>query len=235
MARAMLTILSPSPDQTVYVGHCLGRVLRAGDVLALEGQLGAGKTCLVRGIAQGMGLGDSAVCSPTFVIANEYTLDPRGARAPLPLVHADAYRLSGGDDLDSVGWERLADGSAAVVVEWASRVRSALAGEPSLGLVEMDATGGDSRRMTLSVPAEWTLRREWPGVSALAERGPARGAGTGPTRCRVCGRAVPADGEHWPFDRARCRDADLGRWLAGAYVIGQAEPGGTDGPGETGA
>ncbi len=207
-------------EQTLYIGHCVGRVLRAGDVLALEGQLGAGKTCLVRGIAQGMGLSDGPVCSPTFVIVNEYTVDARGSRGPVPLVHADAYRLSGADDLDSIGWERLADGSAAVVVEWASRVRSALEREPSLGLVEIVATGGAERELMLNVPAEWTLRREWPGVAGLAER-----SGRSATRCRVCGRGVPADGEHWPFDTVRCRDADLGRWLAGAYVIGESEAG----------
>ncbi|MFN0010217.1 MAG: tRNA (adenosine(37)-N6)-threonylcarbamoyltransferase complex ATPase subunit type 1 TsaE [Phycisphaerales bacterium] len=216
MARSTLTISSPSVEQTLFVGHCLGRVLRPGDVLALEGQLGAGKTCLVRGLAQGMGLDDSPVCSPTFVIVNEYTRAAPGHAPATPLVHADAYRLHGPDDLDSVGWERLNDGSAAVVIEWASKVRAALEGEPSLGLVEMEATGDSARVLSLSVPAAWTLRREWPGVAALADGARSRV----PTTCRVCARRVMPDARDWPFDSVRCRDADLGRWLSGQYVIG---------------
>ncbi len=225
MARATLTISSPSIEQTLFVGHCLGRVLRAGDVVALEGQLGAGKTCLVRGMAQGMGLDDAPVCSPTFVIVNEYTRAAPGHAGAPPLVHADAYRLAGADDLDSLGWERLHDGSAVLVIEWASRVRAALEGEPSLGLVEMEATGDTTRVLSLSVPAAWTLRREWPGVAALANGAHSRTA----TTCRVCARRVGADAPDWPFDSVRCRDADLGRWLSGEYAIGEEE-GNVQGP-----
>ncbi len=234
VSRRTLTISSPSPQQTDYLGHCLGRVLRAGDVLALEGPLGAGKTCLVRGIARGMGLSVAHVCSPTFVIVNEYTRADDGRAAALPLIHADAYRLTGPQDLDSIGWERLIDGSAAVAVEWPSRIRAALEREPSLGLVEIDVAADDpapattsnaspptARRLRVNVPAAWALRPQWPGFAALADGAASGAAGTrGPTRCRVCGRRVEPGGVDWPFDTPRCRDADLGRWLAGAYVIG---------------
>lgn len=122
----MIEIVSTSLDQTVDLGHRLGQLARPGDVFALDGELGAGKTQLVRGLALGMNLDPAHVSSPTFVIMHEYTPAPgsqdRDAGDGPVLVHIDAYRLTGPDDLASVGFDdELRDG-AVVAVEWAARL-----------------------------------------------------------------------------------------------------------------
>src|SRR5262245_47994123 len=89
---------SGSEAETLLLGGALGSLLRGGDVVLLDGPLGAGKTTLVRAVAAGMGLDTGAVASPTFVVVHEY-----GDR----LVHVDAYRLGSAEDLDSLGWDRL--------------------------------------------------------------------------------------------------------------------------------
>jgi tRNA threonylcarbamoyladenosine biosynthesis protein TsaE len=154
IVRPRLEIASVSPNHTARVGGAVGALLRAGDVLALHGDLGAGKTNLVRGIAAGMGLDERQVSSPTFVIVNEYTARASDARAePVgPLLHVDAYRLSGPDDLDSVGWERVMDGTAAVAVEWAERI----AGGGALG---DEAFVGHVRPSGSREAGRWGMRR----------------------------------------------------------------------------
>ncbi|MEC9373298.1 MAG: tRNA (adenosine(37)-N6)-threonylcarbamoyltransferase complex ATPase subunit type 1 TsaE, partial [Planctomycetota bacterium] len=92
-------IETASEEETVALGARLGELLRAGDVVGLDGELGAGKTRLVRGIATGMGAPREMVHSPTYVLMNEYPTE-RGCA----LVHVDAYRLRGADDLESTGW-----------------------------------------------------------------------------------------------------------------------------------
>ncbi len=106
----------PTPGDTEAFGHHWGRKLRAGDLVVLDGPLGAGKTVLVRGIAAGLGV-VGPITSPTFVIAREH---PAGARG-IPLIHVDAYRLGISQDilgeLDGLDLETdLA--TAVVVVEW---------------------------------------------------------------------------------------------------------------------
>ncbi|MEO1718149.1 MAG: tRNA (adenosine(37)-N6)-threonylcarbamoyltransferase complex ATPase subunit type 1 TsaE, partial [Planctomycetota bacterium] len=102
-----------SIDATAALGAQLAGLLRPSDVIALEGELGSGKTTLVRSVVAGLGLDASVVSSPTFVIANDYS---GSAEAP-PVVHVDAYRLGGADELDTIGWDRVLDGSAIVFVE----------------------------------------------------------------------------------------------------------------------
>ncbi len=114
-----LEFFSRSPDQTMRVGMRLGAQLRPGDVVGLSGDLGAGKTTFVRGLAAGWGSTDP-VTSPTFVLVNLYRR-PDGGK----LYHLDAYRLSGPQeawdlDLDTL----LSEGP--LVVEWADRIREAL-------------------------------------------------------------------------------------------------------------
>ena len=82
---------------------------------ALRGDLGAGKTCFVQGLARALGIA-AAVCSPTFTLVNEY----RGAGGNR-LVHADLYRLAGPDDLDAIGWDDYLDSGDAMAVEWPER------------------------------------------------------------------------------------------------------------------
>lgn len=111
--------ISQSAAETVEYGRQLAAHLKSGDVVALTGDLGAGKTCLVKGIAAGLGV-EQAVTSPTFTLIHEY----RGGR--LPLVHVDLYRLDTLAEAVSIGIEDYLDGTGVTVVEWAERIESLL-------------------------------------------------------------------------------------------------------------
>lgn len=118
MLHTAVTIRTDSVDETVALGRRIGAALDPRVPVALVGDLGAGKTQLVRGIALGNGLHDPAdVASPTFVLVKEYP----GKR---PLYHLDAYRLSGDAELSALGFEEMLEEESAVVIEWADRVRS---------------------------------------------------------------------------------------------------------------
>lgn len=107
---------SSSPAETHALGVKLGRLLQPGDVVGLAGELGAGKTALVRGIAQGAGVDAAEVSSPTFTIVQTYA-------GRLPLHHADLYRLSTADELYATGFFDLLEDGGAAVVEWIDRVK----------------------------------------------------------------------------------------------------------------
>jgi tRNA threonylcarbamoyladenosine biosynthesis protein TsaE len=107
----LATLSSRSPEETRAIGRTLGAALRPGDVIGLCGQLGAGKTCLVQGIAAGLEVSPSVgVASPTFGIVHEYP-------GRLTLYHMDFYRL-GGSDLDEMGLEEVLEGEGVTVAEW---------------------------------------------------------------------------------------------------------------------
>jgi len=145
-------LTTTTPDQTRRVGEAVGRAARAGDVIALVGELGAGKTQLVRGLAAGLGLDAGAVSSPTFVLMHEY--EPADADG-LALVHIDAYRLTGPDELATIGWgEELWEG-AVVAVEWADRVAAAL-GDAALTITLEHTPEG--RRLTFTAGTAWAKR-----------------------------------------------------------------------------
>ncbi|QDU70962.1 tRNA (adenosine(37)-N6)-threonylcarbamoyltransferase complex ATPase subunit type 1 TsaE [Mucisphaera calidilacus] len=114
-------------EATLELGRRLGRLAPPGLLLALTGELGAGKTTLVRGLAEGLGLDAGVVSSPTFVFVQEYPVE--GHPGVEALVHIDAYRLDGPAGLPGIGWE--GDGeelrlNAVTVVEWADRVADGL-------------------------------------------------------------------------------------------------------------
>lgn len=103
---------SPSPDETRRLGALLGAELGPGDVLGVSGELGAGKTCLVQGIARGLGVDPRIpVTSPTFTLVGEYP-------ARVPLRHADFYRVESYERLEAAGFDDLFDGRGVLVVEW---------------------------------------------------------------------------------------------------------------------
>lgn len=151
---ADLIIDTSSTDQTVAAGAAIGRVCQASDIIALEGELGAGKTQLVRGLAQGMGLNPRQVSSPTFVIVQEYEPPVADNDKPI-LVHIDAYRIKSEEDLASIGWyghgEELRD-QAVVAVEWASLIAPAL-GEDVLHVGITHEPHG--RRITIGATGRW--------------------------------------------------------------------------------
>ena len=114
-----IDLVSHSSLHTERIGERLARLAKAGDVLALWGELGAGKTVLAKGVAAGLGLDEGAVSSPTFIILHEHY----GGR--MPLFHLDLYRLEG-QDLGTTGWEETLDGGGITVIEWPDRAGSAL-------------------------------------------------------------------------------------------------------------
>ena len=105
---------SRSEDETAAVGRELSRSLAAGDVVLLHGDLGAGKTALVRGLAEGLGVPADDVSSPTFTLVQEY----RGGR--LPLFHVDLYRLNDPREIDDLGLDEIAE-DGVLAIEWAER------------------------------------------------------------------------------------------------------------------
>lgn len=136
-----LVFHSSSPGETRAVGARLGARLKPGAVLALHGGLGAGKTCLVQGLAEGLGIRPPArVSSPTFVIINEYP-------ARIPLFHFDLYRLPDGHELIELGWEDYLERGGVIAIEWAERMRDLLPAD-HLG-VTLEVTGEKTRRITL--------------------------------------------------------------------------------------
>jgi tRNA threonylcarbamoyladenosine biosynthesis protein TsaE len=108
-------VTTGSREETEHVGDLLGRAARADDVIALWGELGSGKTTLVRGIARGLGIDEREVTSPTFVIVHEH----EGGR--LPLFHIDLYRLAPGD-APSTGWDEALSSGGVTAIEWPDRV-----------------------------------------------------------------------------------------------------------------
>ncbi|MHC4218411.1 MAG: tRNA (adenosine(37)-N6)-threonylcarbamoyltransferase complex ATPase subunit type 1 TsaE [Planctomycetota bacterium] len=195
---------SDGEQETLALAARLAGQLVGGEVICLEGPLGAGKTCFVRGLAAGLGLDASAVCSPSFVICRQYT-----DGAPLGLVHLDAFRLTGPQDLEAIGWDELLEAADRVVaVEWPSRIEGALPAD-RIEIV-MEHTGEHSRLLTLTAPPE--LARAWAEATAK-----------GDTACPSCGTAVPADAETFPFCTGRCRLVDLGKWLDGKHRISRPQ------------
>lgn len=108
-----------SLEDTAQFARDLARELRAGDVVALEGEMGAGKTTFVRALVAALGGEERAVSSPTYVLLNVYAV-ANGLR----VYHLDAYRVGGADDFEAIGFDELLQQRGIVIVEWPSRVES---------------------------------------------------------------------------------------------------------------
>jgi len=135
-----------SEAETAAAGEALGRHLRAGDVVLLYGDLGAGKTAFVRGMARGIGANPDEVTSPTFTIVQEY------AGPSATLYHVDLYRLEG-PEIDDLGLEDLVSGDGIVAIEWAERWK----GRPDdVTEVWIEDAGEDRRRIRVNgLPQAW--------------------------------------------------------------------------------
>ena len=127
-------------EDTVNFGRALGRLLHAGDVLALQGTLAAGKTQLTKGIAQGLDISE-AVTSPTFTIISEYY-------GRLPLYHMDVYRLNSPEDFLDLGVEDMLYGQGVCIIEWSEKIMSEL--PASTILIHIEPEEDSSRTITIS-------------------------------------------------------------------------------------
>ena len=128
-----------SDKETEAVGEQFGRTVKDGTVVAMYGDLGAGKTAFVRGMARGMGI-DERVSSPTFTIVNEYLGDRT-------LIHFDMYRLGSADELFDIGWEDYLARGAVCAVEWSENVEEAFYGDEIILTIEK--TSDTSRKITI--------------------------------------------------------------------------------------
>ena len=138
----ILELRSNSPEETQQIGQKIGGLLKAGDWVGLTGELGAGKTCLTQGIAQGTEVADSVpVTSPTFIIHQAYP-------GRIDLHHLDLYRLSSFEELYEVGYQDLINGDGACVVEWFEKVKEAI---PDQNLVvSLEIVDENERSLTVS-------------------------------------------------------------------------------------
>ena len=143
MERFPTKRVSSSPEETEAIGRDLGLALKPGAVVALTGGLGAGKTCLARGIAAALGI-DENITSPTYTIVNEYPAGKRG----IPLYHIDAYRLNGDEDFENTGAGECIGADGVAIVEWCDRIPRSI--PPDAVTVTIEITGAHSRNIFVS-------------------------------------------------------------------------------------
>ena len=133
------SLATTSPEETDAAGQRLGATLGAGDIVALTGELGAGKTVFVQGVVRALGVTTGAT-SPTFVLVNEY-------RGRLPVHHVDAYRTTSLAELLDLGLEEMMDGHGVTIIEWAERLEPVL---PARSVrVQIAGVGDEPREITI--------------------------------------------------------------------------------------
>ncbi len=140
---ALMQTVTRCEQETIDFAIKFSWSLPSHAVVLLDGELGAGKTCFVRGLCEGLGGNPRQVSSPTFVIMQEYEINGDNR-----LVHIDAYRLAGEEELESIGWEELMkDQKTTIAIEWASKIQQAL---PSGAIsVKIDHLGHNSRQIII--------------------------------------------------------------------------------------
>ena len=131
-----LLFSSESPDDTLAIARALGAALRPGDVVALTGELGAGKTLFCKGVGEALGISPDRIVSPTFTIVTEHA-------GPVSLTHIDVFRLSGARDADEIGMRDLLAGDGVCMVEWAEKIAELL---PTDCIQVTFTISGDERR-----------------------------------------------------------------------------------------
>ncbi|HUU16064.1 MAG TPA: tRNA (adenosine(37)-N6)-threonylcarbamoyltransferase complex ATPase subunit type 1 TsaE [Sedimentisphaerales bacterium] len=133
-------IISNSPGDTIELGRKIGSQLKGGEVIAVCGQLGSGKTHLIKGVAAGAGAKDHRnVNSPTFVIVNEYA-------GRLDIYHIDAYRLNSVSEFEMLGFDDFCYPQSVVLIEWANKIESALQAIDYIR-IELEHTGENKRKI----------------------------------------------------------------------------------------
>ncbi len=159
-------LLSRSPAETDRLGRILGRCAQGGEVVALFGDLGTGKTALVRGLAAGLGASPTKVSSPTFVLIHEY-------HGRLPLAHADLYRIQSESELPHLGLSEYLAGPGVVAIEWAEKARTELPQDRLEVHLEhrtdrtrrvcLKALGPRSKSLLSMTKQQWSQRSQVPG------------------------------------------------------------------------
>lgn len=139
-----MVIESLSSETTYKLGEAIGRQVRPGDIICLDGDLGVGKTVFTQGLAKGLGI-DEPVCSPTFTLIQQYE-DGR-----IPLYHFDVYRISGPWDMDELGYEEYFFGEGICLIEWGSLIGELLPDNTVYITIEKNNEKGfEYRRITIS-------------------------------------------------------------------------------------
>jgi len=134
-----MTIITNNEEETALEGEKLGKTLKPGAVVAMFGQLGAGKTAFIRGLAAGLGIKEH-VTSPTFNIVNEYF-------GNTPLFHFDMYRLESENELFDIGWDEYISRDGVCAVEWSENVRGAFASDTII--VKLEILDENARRLEI--------------------------------------------------------------------------------------
>ncbi len=210
----LIRIDLPDEEATERLGEIVAELARFPACVTLEGDLGAGKTRLARGLAHGLGLDRNEISSPTFVIHVEHL--PETANGPR-LSHLDAYRVGDVEELEAIGFEELlTDPRRLVAIEWAGRVSTALPAERIE--IRLDHRGPKARSALIvdrraDAAARLRLRE------ALEARAAAWSTMLGSERtCPTCGGPCErADAR--PFCSERCRLVDLQSWFGGEFSI----------------
>lgn len=150
----MIDCASRSADDTMAIAAAIARLVRPGDIVALVGEMGAGKTVFARGFASGLGVSpDDHVASPTFNLVHVHD------SGRVPLHHVDLYRLETRAEIDDLGLREAADMGAVVLVEWGDAITDDV--ETCLVVELVDPDGGDARDITVSVEGHaWDARWE---------------------------------------------------------------------------
>ena len=114
----MLTFTTSSAEETITLGEKIGRLLKKGDIIAMQGTLAAGKTTITKGIAKALGITDT-ITSPTFCLISEY-------QGTMPLYHMDVYRLDGTEDFINLGTDDMLYGDGVSIIEWSEKIMDEL-------------------------------------------------------------------------------------------------------------
>jgi len=153
-----LVLVTASVEETRALGEAVAPLLSRGDVVALTGDLGAGKTAFVQGAAKGLGVTE-AVLSPSFTLVREY-------EGRLPVYHLDVYRLERLQDVLDLGFDEMLDAGHVMFIEWGDAIQALL---PESALeVEITIENDSGRRIEITAPAEsWALR--WERLEQIAQ------------------------------------------------------------------
>ena len=142
-----MELKSSGPDETISIGRKLGSILKAGDVACLYGDIGAGKTTLIKGIASAFGIEERDITSASFTIIAEYDTSP-------PFYHVDLYRLEGGGDVFETGLYDYLNRDGVVIIEWAERLE-----EVPEGSIQVSIDITDDSKRTLAI--EGIDEKDW--------------------------------------------------------------------------